>query len=82
MPEVVFWNGNAANATFHVTRNDNSVSLVSGCSTNIFRDVMENIGATLYDESGKQRTVSGNISISSLWRHSCLISVSSLWMAV
>ena len=29
---------------------------------------MENIGATLYDESGKQRTVSGNISISSYIR--------------
>ena len=49
IPEVVFCNGNAANATFHVTRNDNSVSLVSGYSTNIFRDVMENIGATPYE---------------------------------
>ncbi len=49
IPQVVFWNVNAANATFHAARNDNSVSLVSGYSTNIFRDVMENIGTTPYE---------------------------------
>lgn len=49
IPQVVFWNVNATNPTFHAARNDSSVSLVSGYSTNIFRDVMENIGTTPYE---------------------------------
>lgn len=43
MPHVVFWNVNAKKATFHASATDNGVSLVSGWSVNVFKQVMENI---------------------------------------
>lgn len=46
MPHVVFWNVNSNRATFHASMSDNGVSLVSGWSVNIFKQVMENIGTT------------------------------------
>lgn len=46
MPQVVFWNVNALNATFHATADTKGVSLVSGYSPNVFKNVMENIGTT------------------------------------
>lgn len=46
MPQVVFWNVNAENPTFHAAKSVNGVSLVSGYSVNIFKQVMENIGTT------------------------------------
>ena len=44
IPHVVFWNVNAANATFHASANDAGVSLVSGYSPSVFKAVMDNIG--------------------------------------
>lgn len=49
MPHVIFWNVNAKNPTFHARRSDDGVSLVSGYSPNVFRDVMNNIGSTPYE---------------------------------
>ena len=46
MPQVVFWNVNADNATFLASKTDNGVSLVSGYSPNVFKQVMDNIGTT------------------------------------
>ena len=46
IPHVVFWNVNAANATFHASANDAGVSLVSGYSPSVFKAVMDNIGTT------------------------------------
>ena len=49
MPHVVFWNVNAKNATFHAAATTDGVSLVSGYSPNVFKQVMENIGKTPMD---------------------------------
>ena len=49
MPQVVFWNVNALNSTFHASKEDAGVSLVSGYSANVFKQVMENIGTTPYE---------------------------------
>ena len=49
MPQVVFWNVNAVNPTFHAAKSNRGVSLVSGYSTNVFKQVMENIGTTPYE---------------------------------
>lgn len=46
MPQVVFWNVNAQNPTFHASASTKGVSLVSGYSPNVFKQVMENIGTT------------------------------------
>ena len=46
MPQVVFWNVNATNPTFHAAKSTKGVSLVSGYSPNIFAQVMDNIGTT------------------------------------
>ncbi|MBO5389118.1 MAG: DUF2828 family protein [Lachnospiraceae bacterium] len=49
MPQVVFWNVNAVNPTFHAAKSNRGVSLVSGYSPNVFKQVMENIGTTPYE---------------------------------
>ena len=49
MPQVVFWNVNAKNATFHASKSARGVSMVSGFSPNVFKQVMENIGTTPYE---------------------------------
>lgn len=49
LPQVVFWNVNASNPTFHASVTDNGVSMVSGYSPNVFKQVMENIGTTPYE---------------------------------
>lgn len=49
MPQVVFWNVNAENATFHASKSAHGVSMVSGFSPNVFKQVMENIGTTPYE---------------------------------
>lgn len=49
MPQVVFWNVNAVNATFHASKSSRGVSMVSGYSPNVFKQVMENIGTTPYE---------------------------------
>lgn len=49
MPQVVFWNVNANKATFHASADSAGVSLVSGFSVNVFKNVMDNIGTTPLD---------------------------------
>lgn len=49
MPQVVFWNVNAQNPTFHAARSTAGVSLVSGYSPSIFAQVMDNLGTTPYE---------------------------------
>jgi len=49
LPQVVFWNVNAKNPTFHAAKSARGVSMVSGYSPNIFKQVMENIGTTPYE---------------------------------
>lgn len=49
MPQVVFWNVEASNATFHASANQAGATLVSGYSPAIFKTVMENIGKTPMD---------------------------------
>lgn len=49
MPQVVFWNVNAENATFHASKSSRGVSMVSGYSPNVMKQVMENIGTTPYE---------------------------------
>ena len=49
LPQVVFWNVNAENATFHASKSARGVSMVSGFSPNVFKQVMENIGTTPYE---------------------------------
>ena len=49
MPHVVFWNVQATKPTFHATVDTAGVSMVSGWSVNVFKQVMENIGTTPLD---------------------------------
>ena len=49
LPQVVFWNVNATNPTFHAAKSTRGVSMVSGYSPNVFKQVMENIGTTPYE---------------------------------
>ena len=49
LPHVIFWNVNAQNPTFHAAKSENGVSLVSGYSPNIMKQVMDNIGKTPMD---------------------------------
>lgn len=49
LPQVVFWNVNASNPTFHAARSTRGVSMVSGFSPNVFKQVMDNIGTTPYE---------------------------------
>lgn len=49
MPHVVFWNVNAENPTFHASLSDNGVSLVSGFSPNVYKQVMESLDTTPFE---------------------------------
>lgn len=49
LPHVVFWNVNSAKPSFLARKSDNSVSLVSGYSVNVFKQVMECFGTTPYE---------------------------------
>lgn len=49
MPQVVFWNVASRNATFHASHDTKGVSLVSGYSPVVFKQVMDNIGVTPYE---------------------------------
>ena len=49
LPQVVFWNVNAVNPSFHAAKADNGVSFVSGFSPVVFKQVMENLGTTPYE---------------------------------
>jgi hypothetical protein len=49
LPQLILWNVNAERATFHATRNTKGASLASGYSVNVFKQIMESIGATPYE---------------------------------
>lgn len=49
LPQIVFWNVAARTPAFHASMNSDSVSLVSGYSVNIMKDVLNNIGTTPYE---------------------------------
>lgn len=49
MPQIVFWNVNAVNPTFHASAIQGGATMVSGYAPAIFKTVMENIGKTPID---------------------------------
>lgn len=49
LPHVVYWNVNAERGTFHAGMSDSAISLVSGYSPNVMKQVMDNIGKTPMD---------------------------------
>ena len=49
IPAVIFWNVNSRNDVFHADANRKGVQLVSGQSTTVFKQMMENIGMSAYD---------------------------------
>ncbi len=49
LPQVIFWNVNAVNPSFHASATQGGVSLVSGYSPAVFKAVMQNIGKTPLD---------------------------------
>lgn len=49
MPQVVFWNVNGRNNTFHVSSTTAGVALCSGWSVNVLKDLMNSIGVTPYE---------------------------------
>ena len=49
LPQVIFWNVNAVNPSFHASATQGGVSLVSGYSPSVFKAVMQNIGKTPLD---------------------------------
>ena len=49
LPHVTYWDVNAGKATFHAGMSDSAVSLVSGYSPNVMKQVIDNIGKTPMD---------------------------------
>lgn len=49
IPSVIFWNVDSRNDVFHADSNRKGVQLVSGQSTAVFKQLMENIGLTAYE---------------------------------
>ena len=49
IPTVIFWNVNSIHDIFHVDSNRKGVQLVSGQSTAVFKQLMDNIGFTAYE---------------------------------
>lgn len=49
IPNVVFWNVNASDNTFHVFCSYKGVQLASGSSPSVFKTIMDNIGTTPYE---------------------------------
>ena len=49
IPNVIFWNVDSRNDVFHADSNRKGVQLVSGQSTAVFKQLMENIGLTAYE---------------------------------
>lgn len=49
LPHVVYWNVNAQKGAFHADMSDNAISLASGYSPNVMKQVMDNIGKTPMD---------------------------------
>ena len=49
IPNVVFWNVDARNDTFHSKSNVPGVQMVSGLSASVFKSVLDSIGCTAYE---------------------------------
>ena len=49
LPEIVFWNVNARNDTFHATANKPHVRMVSGQATSVFKSLIDGKTHTPYD---------------------------------
>ena len=49
IPTVIFWNVDSRHDVFHADSNRKGVQLVSGQSTAVFKQLMENIGCTAYE---------------------------------
>lgn len=49
IPEIVFWNVNARNDTYHTTKNTPYVRMVSGQATSIFKSLIDGKKHTPYD---------------------------------
>ena len=49
IPSIIFWNVNSRNDVFHADSNRKGVQLVSGQSTAVFKQLMNNIGLTPYE---------------------------------
>lgn len=49
IPSVIFWNVDSRNDVFHADSNRKGVQLVSGQSTAVFKQLMDNIGLTAYE---------------------------------
>ena len=49
LPHCIYWNVNAERATFLAAHSEDSVSLVSGYSPNVFNQIINNIGKTPED---------------------------------
>lgn len=49
LPQVIYWNVNAQSPVFHATKQDGGISLVSGFSSNILKQIFASIGSTPYD---------------------------------
>lgn len=49
IPSIIFWNVASRNNVFHADSNRKGVQLVSGQSTAIFKQLMNNIGLTAYE---------------------------------
>lgn len=49
LPHVIFWNVNASKAVFHAAKTQDGVSMCSGYSVNVLKQVTDNIGKTPMD---------------------------------
>ena len=48
IPNIVFWNVNSRNDTYHAVSKYEGVQLMSGQSASVFKTMLENIGTTPY----------------------------------
>lgn len=49
IPNIVFWNVESRNDTYHVDKNGNNVQIFSGSSTNTFKSVLSCLNCTPYE---------------------------------
>ena len=49
IPNIIFWNVDSRNDVFHADSNRKGVQLVSGHSTAVFKQLMDNVGLTPYE---------------------------------
>lgn len=49
LPNIIFWNVNAARPVFHSTKNKVGVQLASGENPAIFKQIMDSLNTTAYE---------------------------------